>query len=106
MDFSAKSRSKFPYQSQLTTVQLISHILVYSSIVYIQWRIEKFRKGVYTGARSVSEHLLIATPTSGTLAVRTEYFQATLGLVKCLEISNKLIRECVTVLLLLHATAA
>ena len=39
----------------------------------------------------------VATPTSVTLEVRTEYLEATLGLVKCLEISKELIRECVTV---------
>ena len=35
-------------------------------------------------------------PLPVTLAVRTEYLEATLGLVKCLEISKELIRECVT----------
>ena len=35
-------------------------------------------------------------PLSVTLEVRTEYLKATLGLVKCLEISKELIRECVT----------
>ena len=35
-------------------------------------------------------------PLSVTLEVRTEYLEATLGLVKCLEISKELIRECVT----------
>ena len=33
---------------------------------------------------------------SVTLEVQTEYLEATLGLVKCLEISKELIRECVT----------
>ena len=45
-------------------------------------------------------------PLPVTLAVRTE---ATLGLVKCLEISKELIRKCVTMpawLLLLHAIPA
>ena len=36
-------------------------------------------------------------PLPVTLAVRTEYLQATLALVKRLEISKELIRECVTV---------
>ena len=36
-------------------------------------------------------------PLSVTLAVPTEYLEATLGLVKRLEISKELIRECVTV---------
>ena len=51
----------------------------------------------------------VATPTSGHVKVRTEYLEATLGLVKCLEIGKELIRECVyngARLLLLHATAA
>ena len=38
----------------------------------------------------------VATPILVTLEVRTEYLEATLGLVKCLEISKELIRECVT----------
>ena len=42
-----------------------------------------------------------------TLDVRTEYLKATLGLVKCLEISKELIHECKCAwLLLLHATPA
>jgi len=36
-------------------------------------------------------------PTSGHVKVRTEYIEATLGLVKHLEISKELIRECLTV---------
>ena len=57
--------------------------------------------------RSEAENFGVATPTSAH-TVRTEYLEATLGLVKRLEISKELIRECVTVpwLLLLHATAA
>ena len=39
----------------------------------------------------------VATPTSGHVKVQTEYLEATLGLVKRLEISKELIRECVTV---------
>ena len=35
-------------------------------------------------------------PLSVTLEVRIEYLEATLALVKCLEISKELIRECVT----------
>ena len=35
-------------------------------------------------------------PLPVTLEVQTEYLEATLGLVKCLEISKELIRECVT----------
>ena len=35
-------------------------------------------------------------PLSVTLEIGTEYLEATLGLVKCLEISKELIHECVT----------
>ena len=63
-----------------------------------QWRIQKFRKGgSVTGARSPAENFGVATPTFGHVNVRTEYLEATLGLVKRLEISKELIRECVTV---------
>ena len=48
-------------------------------------------------ARSGAENFGIATPTFGHVNVRTEYLEATLGLVKHLEISKVLIRECVTV---------
>ena len=52
--------------------------------------------GSATGAQSAPANFGVVTPTSGTLEVRTEYLEATLGLVKCLEISKELIRECVT----------
>ena len=41
----------------------------------------------------------VATPTSSHVNIRTEYLEATLGLVKHLEISKELIhvRECLTV---------
>ena len=42
-------------------------------------------------------------PLSFTLEVQTEYLEATLGLVKCLEISKELIRECVTCLVVVPA---
>ena len=42
-------------------------------------------------------------PLSVTLEVQTEYFEATLGLVKCLEISKELIRECVICLVVVAA---
>ena len=58
--------------------------------------------------RSAAENFVVATPTSDHVNVRTEYLEAILGLVKRLEISKELIRECVTVpaWLLLLATAA
>ena len=47
-----------------------------------------FRKGgSATGARSAPENFGVATPTSGHVNVQTEYPEATLGLVKRLEIS-------------------
>ena len=62
--------------------------------------------GSATGAQSAPENVWVATPASGHVKVRTEYLGATLGLVKRLEISKELIRECVTAwLLLLHSTA-
>ena len=39
----------------------------------------------------------VATPTSSHVNVWTEYLEATIGLVKRLEISKELIHECVTV---------
>ena len=50
------------------------------------------------GAQSAPENFWVTTPTSGHVyEVRTEYLEATPGLVKRLEISKELIRECVTV---------
>ena len=64
-----------------------------------QWRIYKFKKGgLATGAQSTLANLVLPHPLSITLAVQTEYLKATLGLIKCLEISKELIHvcECVT----------
>ena len=53
--------------------------------------------GVQPLAREACPQIFgLPCPLSVTLEVRTEYLEATLGLVKCLEISKKLIRECVT----------
>ena len=52
--------------------------------------------GLATGAWSTLANLVLPRPLSITLAVRTEYLKATLGLIKCLEISKELICECVT----------
>ena len=46
---------------------------------------------------SRSQILGLPRPIPVTLEVQTEYLEATLGLVKCVEISKELIRECVTV---------
>ena len=54
--------------------------------------------GTATGARSASENFGVAKPTSSHVNIRTEYLEATLGLVNRLEISKELIHECVTVL--------
>ena len=57
-----------------------------------------FRKGgSASGAPSAAEIVGVAAPTSGHVNVRSEYLEATLGLVKGLEISKEMIRECVTV---------
>ena len=54
-------------------------------------------RGVQPLAREARWQILgLPRPLPVTLAVRTEYLEATLGLVKCLEISKELIRECVT----------
>ena len=53
--------------------------------------------GVQPPAREVRPQIFgLPRPLPVTLAVRTEYVEATLDLVKCLEISKELIRECVT----------
>ena len=67
----------------------------------------EIQKGGFSpGTQSASENVWVVMPTSGhvnafkikQLEVRTEYLEATLGLVKHLEeISKELIRECVTV---------
>ena len=53
--------------------------------------------GSATGTQSTPENVWAAMPTFGHVKVRTEYLEAPLGLVKRLEISKELIRECVTV---------
>ena len=54
---------------------------------------------LYSGGFRNSERggFQVATPTSGHVKVRTEYLEATLGLVKRLEIGKELMREYVTV---------
>ena len=47
-------------------------------------------------AREARPKIWVATPILVKLEVRTEYLEATLGLVKRMEISKELIRECVT----------
>ena len=54
-------------------------------------------RGVQPLAREARPQIFgLPRPLSVTLEVRTEYLEATLGLVKCLEIKKELIRECVT----------
>ena len=54
-------------------------------------------RGVQPLAREARPQIFgLPRPLSVTLEVQTEYLEATLGLVKCLEISKELIRECVT----------
>ena len=54
-------------------------------------------RGVQPLAREALPQIFwLPRPLLVTLEVRTEYLEATLGLVKCLEISKELIGECVT----------
>ena len=54
-------------------------------------------RGVQLLAREARPQIFgLPRPLLVTLEVRTEYLEATLGLVKCLEINKELIRECVT----------
>ena len=54
-------------------------------------------RGVQPLAREARRQIFgLPRPLSVTLEVRTEYLEATLGLVKCLESSKELIRECAT----------
>ena len=69
----------------------------------------KFTKGgSATGAQSAPKNLWVATPTyshmnafiigvASRYSVQTEYLEAALGLVKRLEISKELIRDCLSV---------
>ena len=61
-------------------------------------------RGVQPLAREARLQIFgLPRPLSVTLEVQTEYLEATLGLVKCLEISKELIRECVTCLVVVAA---
>ena len=60
-------------------------------------RFRNSERGVQPLARKARPQILgLPRPLPVTLEVRTEYLEVTLGLVKCLEISKELIRECVT----------
>ena len=67
---------------------------------FLLWPSGGFRnseRGVQPLAREARPQIFgLPRPLSVTLEVQTEYLEATLGLVKCLEISKELIRECVT----------
>ena len=57
----------------------------------------EIQKGGFSHWREARPQIFgLPRPLPVTLEVRTEYLEATLGLVKCLEISKELIRECVT----------
>ena len=61
-------------------------------------------RGVQPLARKARLQIFgLPRPLSVTLEVQTEYLEATLGLVKCLEISKELIHECVTCLVVVAA---
>ena len=55
----------------------------------------EIEKGGFSAKRS--RKFKVATPTFGHVEVQTEYLEVTPGLVKRLEISKELMRECVTV---------
>ena len=57
----------------------------------------KLERGVQPLARSTPENFRVAMATSSNINIRTKNLEPTLGLVKHLEISRELIRECVTV---------
>ena len=61
----------------------------------------EIQKGGFSEARP--QIFGLPRPLLVTLEVHTEYLEATLGLVKCLEISKELIRECVTCLVVVAA---
>ena len=57
----------------------------------------EIQKGGFSHWRDTRPQIFgLPRPHSVTLEVRTEYLEATVGLVKCLEINKELIRECVT----------
>ena len=62
-----------------------------------KFRNSEIKGGSATGVQSTPENSWVATPTSGHVKVQTEYLEATLGIVKRLEIDKELIRECVNV---------
>ena len=68
-----------------------------SASVHLSGGFRNSERGVQPLAREARPQIFwLPRPLSVTLEVRTEYLEATLGLVKCLEISKELIRECVT----------
>jgi len=64
----------------------------------ISGRFRNLERGIQPLAREAWVQIFgLPRPLPVTLEVRTEYLEATVGLVKRLEISKELIRECVTV---------
>ena len=79
-----------------STVQWVYLILLHSTMV-LSGGFRNSERGVQPLAREARPQIFgLPRPLSVTLEVRTEYLEATLGLVKCLEINKELIRECVT----------
>ena len=73
------------------------HTRILHKIAHLSGGFRNSERGVQSLARKARPQTLgLPRPLPVTLEVRTEYLQATLGLVKCLEISKELIRECVT----------
>ena len=81
------------YQKNIILVCCEVNVLLY-------WSSGGFRNaewGIQPLAREARPQIFgLPRPLSVTLEVRIEYLEANLGLVKCLEISKELIRECVT----------
>ena len=74
------------------------------SIKYDSGGFGNSERGVQSLVRKARRQIFgLPRPLSVALEVRTEYLEATLGLVKCLEISKELIRKCVTCLVVVAA---
>ena len=68
----------------------------WDSAIIVSGGFRNSERGFQPLAREARRQIFgLPRPLSVALKVRTEYLEATLGIVKCLEISKELIRECV-----------
>ena len=81
----------------VSCVQVKYHVCTITCILDTVADLEIQKGDSATGMQSAPENFWAAMPTFGHVKVRTEYLEAPLGLVKRLEISKELIRECVIV---------